>query len=52
MNDQATRESRAERLRGLLDRLLSCDLELSEAKAIRIELLSLVGAREAGCERV
>jgi hypothetical protein len=52
MQESGLREAQAERLRGLVDRLLAGDLLLPEAKAIRTELLSLVGALEAGCERV
>jgi hypothetical protein len=52
MEESGLRDARAERLRGLLDRLLAGDLLLPEAKAIRVELLSLVGAREPGCEQV
>ena len=52
MQESGLREAQAERLRGLVDRLLAGDLLLPEAKAIRTELLSLFGALEAGCERV
>lgn len=49
MNDQGQHDGRVDRLRGLLDRLQSSELQLGEAKELRLELLSLVGAREAGC---
>jgi hypothetical protein len=52
MKDPRNREIDANRLRSLLERLQSDDLQLGEARELRRELLTLVGAREADCSLV
>jgi hypothetical protein len=51
MDNPGTTANQAERLRRLLDRLRSGELQLAEAKALRIEVMNLVASKEHSCER-
>jgi hypothetical protein len=46
MNDQEGRATSIETLRSLLDRLGSCEVELDEAKSLRLQVMRLLDGGE------